>query len=140
MLLPFHVWCVEPSVPLFRLADGRFQLTKDGPIAPFMSGPGYFVVERNLARFLSDLDISRIRFEPAVIWHRRLDLEYSTHASLLVDQHITPETLGASDLSEERIYSMNDTHLFVSPALKDRLESSSFRYLRFSEGLADFAS
>lgn len=139
MSLPFHVSCVKPSVPLFQLADGRFQLTKDGPISPFMDGPGYFLAEHDLARFLVESDTSRIKVEPAIIWHRSLDLEYRTHSNLLVDRYLTPETIGELDLAGENIYSMNDCYLFVSPALKKRLEGGSFSYLCFSEGLSDFA-
>jgi hypothetical protein len=45
MALPFHVFCSESVVGLYELADGRFQLTEDGPIAPLMVGPGYVLVE-----------------------------------------------------------------------------------------------
>ena len=136
--LPFHVSCSEPSVSLFLLADGRFQLTKDGPIAPFMSGPGYFLVENDLAHFLEDLNIPDIRFDPAVIWHRSRDLEYLTHTNLLIERYFTPDTISELDLTGEKFYSMNDNYLFVSPALKRLMERGSFQYLHFSEGLSDF--
>jgi hypothetical protein len=136
---PYLVNCLEPSVPLFRLADGRYQLTKDGPIAPFMDGPGYFLVERHLADFLEELDISGLRNVRAVIWHRRIDKEYATHSNLIVDRFFTSSTIDELDLTGNQVYSMDDRYLFVSPELKDRLQCSAFGYLRFSDGLSDFA-
>lgn len=139
MLYPYSVECLEPAVPLFRLADGRYQLTKDGPIAPFMYGYGYYLAEPTLTEFFKELDMPGIRFEPAVIWHRRIDKEYSTHSNLLIDRFFTPETITELDLDGNQVYSMNDSYLFVSPGLKARLESFPFTYLRFSEGLSSFA-
>lgn len=139
MLYPYFVECIEPSVPLFRLADGRYQLTKDGPIAPFMDGPGYFLAENKLADFLEQLGISGLGFEPAVIWHRRIDKAYFTHKNLIVDRFFTTETINELDLAGNQVYSMNDNYLFVSPGLKALLEDLPFAYLRFSEGLSGFA-
>lgn len=34
---------------------------------------------------------------------------------------------------------MGGAFLFVSPLLKQRLEASPFKYLRFTEGLSEFA-
>ena len=137
---PFSVDCLEPSVPLFRLADGRFQLTKDGQIAPFIYGPGYFLVEKILAEFLLELDVPRISIQPAVIWHRGIGKEYSTHSRLMVDQCFTSSTINELDLTGNQLYSMDDCHLFVSPELKERLERFPFKYLRFSEGLSGFVA
>ena len=137
---PFSVDCIEPSVPLFCLADGRFQLTKDGPIARFMYGRGYFLVEEVLAEFLLELDVPRITIQPAVIWHRGIDKEFSTHSRLMVDQCFTTSTINELDLTGNQLYSMDDCHLFVSPELKANLERFPFNYLRFSEGLSDFVA
>ena len=131
---------LNPSVPLFRLSDGRYQLTKDGPIAAFMNGPGYFLVEKELADFLDGMDIDGLRFEPAIIWHRRIDREYSTHTRLIVDRFFVSESIGELDLAGNQVYSMNDNYLFVSPELKERLENSPFNYLRFSAGVSGFAA
>jgi len=135
----FHVSCSEPSVPLFRLKDGRFQLTKDGPIAPFMNGFGYVLIQPDLAQFIEELDIDRIQFEPAVVWHRGKDVEYGPYVNLRVGQWFNAQMIDELDLSEYKMYSLNDTYLFVSPALKQKLEASPFNYLFFSEGLASFA-
>jgi len=135
----FHVSCSEPSVPLFRLNDGRFQLTKDGPIAPFMNGFGYVLIQPDLAHFIAELDIDGIRFEPAIVWHRGKDEEFGPYLNLRVGQFFNWQKMDALDLSGYKMYSLNDTDLFVSPALKRKLEASAFNYLSFSEGLESFA-
>jgi hypothetical protein len=105
-----------------------------------MFGPGYFLVEEKLAHFLEALDVPGLRFEPAVIWHRRIDKEYLTHTNLIVARFFVSDTIGELDLSGNQVYSMNGTYLFVSPELKERLEAFPFSYLRFSKGLSDFAA
>jgi hypothetical protein len=139
MTLPFHVSCSEPAVPIFRLADGRYQLTKDGAIAPFMDGPGYLLLENQLAEFLRDLDIPGTAFEPATIWHRRVDREYRTHTNMTVARYFVRGDIGELDLSGLRFYVMYDQYLFASPLLKRVLAESPFQYLEFSEGLSWFA-
>ena len=136
---PYHVSCDEESVPLYRLGDGRFQLTKDGPIVPLMSGTGYFLIEEPFAAFLEELGIYGIKLEKATIWHRRLNVEHSTHKLLIVNQCFTPETIGELDTSGEKFFSLYNRYLFASPRLKKRLESGPFGYLKFTEGLDGFA-
>ena len=139
MSFPFHVSCSEPAVPLFQLADGRFQLIKDGSIAPFMDGPGYLLLENELAEFLVDLDIPGIDFEPATIWHRRIDREYLTHTRMNVETHFAQKEIQELDLNGLACYVMGDRYLFVSSSLKQVLVTSPFQYLEFSEGLDWFA-
>jgi len=139
MTHPFHIWTDRPAVGLFRLADGRFQLIEDGPVGPLMFGPGYFIVERQLSEFLSDLTLPRVAIEPAVIWHRATGQEFNTHARIVVGQWFAPDQINDLDLDGERLLSMSDEYLFASPALKEKLRASPFSYLRFSEGLSDFA-
>jgi hypothetical protein len=136
----FHVSCSKPSVPLFRLKDGRFQLTKDGPIAPFMDGFGYFLIQPDLAQFIEELDVDRIQFEPAIVWHRANDLEYGPYLNLRAARFFKSQMIDELDLAGYKMYSLNDTYLFVSPALKQKLEASPFKYLSFSEGLSRFAA
>jgi hypothetical protein len=104
MSQPFHVSCSELSVPLFRLKDGRFQLTKDGPIAPFMDGFGYFLIQPDLAQFIEELDIEGIQFEPAIVWHRGKDLEFGPYLNLLVGQFFNSQMMDELDLSGYKMY------------------------------------
>lgn len=104
-----------------------------------MYGPGYYLVEQQLTDFLDGLDIVGFRFEPAIIWHRRINREHSTHTRLIIDRFFVSDSIGKLDLAGNQVYSMNDTYLFVSPELKERLEAIPFNYLRFSKGLSGFA-
>ncbi len=130
--------CNIDSVPLFQLSDGRFQLIKDGPISPFMCGPGYYLIEKDLVDFLLELDISGTRFESATIWHRSLDIEYRGYFNMLVEHFIDNSSLNELDTNGLKFFSMNDTFLFVTPRLKQILTNSPFSYLRFSEGFSEF--
>jgi hypothetical protein len=139
MGLPFFMSCNLPSVGLYHLDDGRFQLIKDGPIAPFMYGPDYFLITRELANLLEELDIPRVHFEPAVIWDRGINQEHRTHVRLVVSQWFSVDQIKDLDLDGYRLLTLGDEYLFVSPTLKEKLDASDFKYLCFSEGLSEFA-
>jgi hypothetical protein len=98
------------------------------------------LIQFDLAHFLEELDVPRIRLEPATVWHRRLNREYTEYVTLLVEQFFDSTMLIDLDLSGYKLYSYCDTYLFASPMLKDKLEASPFGYLRFSEGFSRFAA
>jgi len=136
MSLPFLISCKLPAVRLYELDDGRFQLIEQGPIAPWMSGYRYLVVERALALFLDELGLERARQEPAVLFNRATGEEMHTHVRLHVSQFFTENMLSDIPLEGLRLLAFNDQYYFVSPALKACLEASPFgSYLEFSEGL-----
>ncbi len=139
MAQPFHVSCSQHGVGLYELADGRFQLIEDGPIAPFMFGPGYMLIERTFAAYLKSLQLNRVIFESAVIWHRRANEEYRTHERILVGQWFSPDQINDLNLKGEKLLVMNDQYLFASPALALRLHDAPFPYIQLTEGLTEFA-
>ena len=139
MPLPFHVFCELPSVRVYELDDGRFQLIHPGPISPFLAGYRYLLVEQNLATFLATLGIERVRHEPVVLFNRGTGEERHTHVRLHVGQVFNENQLLDLPLDGLRLLTMNDQDYFVSPELKVRLEAGSFQYLCFTEGLSGFA-
>ena len=139
MPLPFHIFCELPAVRVYELDDGRFQLIDSGPISPFLAGYRYLLVEQSLATFLATLGIERVRHEPAVLFNRGTGKELHTHIRLHVSQFFNQNQLLDLPLDGLRLLTMDDQYYFVSPELKARLEVSSFRYLRFTEGLSGFA-
>ncbi|MFG6485638.1 hypothetical protein ACG04R_03080 [Roseateles sp. BYS78W] len=140
MQLPFLLTCSEPAVGLYELADGRFQLIKQGPIAPLMTGYRHLLVESSLAEFLQCLPIERVRYEPAVLVNRGTGEEHRTHSRIVVSQFFRPDDLRDIPLEGMRILTMNDEYFFVTAELKNALEASPFQYLQFSEGLSNFAA
>lgn len=138
MSLPFYMYCKEPSVGLFELADGRFQTIQKGAIAPLMFGYRYLLVEKALAGYLKELEIERISFNPAIMFCPDTGKELSTHTRIHVEQHFEPEQIQDLNLSGNRLLIMGEQYFFVSSELKTYLERSRFNYLRFSEGLSDF--
>lgn len=139
MALPFHVFCSESAIGLYELADGRFQLIEAGPIAPLMVGPGYVLVENRLADYLREFQLERVKFVPAIIWHRRTGQEFRTHERLVVGQQFLPDQINDLNLDGCRLLGLNGEYLFASRELARQLRESPFSYLRFSEGLKGWA-
>ena len=140
MSLPYYVWCDSPAVGLFELADGRFQTIERGPIAPFMAGPGYLLVEASFAGYLQSLAVERVIYKPVVLFLPDTGEEVRSYNSLKVGQFFQPDEINDLALDGLRILSMGEQYFFVSPGLKELLSHSPFRYLKFSEGLSGFAS
>lgn len=137
---PFFISCKLPAVRLYELSDGRFQLIEQGPIAPWMSGYRYLLVDSELALFLRNLGLERVRQEPAVLWNRATGEEMRTHVRLHVSLFFTENLLSDLPLDGLRLLTFNDEYYFASPELKASLEASPFgEYLQFSEGFSEFA-
>ena len=138
-MLPFLIESSVHAVRLFELNDGRFQLLEAAPIGPFLSGPGYLLVERNLGEFLVEQGVERIACEDAVLFDRPSDTEFRTHVRIRVGQYFKSDQIYDLDLAGPRLLTMNDEYYFASPDLRDRLQQAPFGYLTFSEGLSGFA-
>ncbi len=138
--VPFHVSCSQAGVGLFGLADGRFQLIEDGPIAPLMVGSGYILAESSFTDFLRGLQIERVSFEPAIIWHRRTGEEFRTHERIVLGQWFSLDQINDLNLDGCRLLSLNDQYLFASPELAQQMQESPFSYLRLTEGFTGFAA
>ena len=139
-MLPFHVYCDQPEALLVELSDGRFQAVTHESLSPFMVGYNYVLVEAPLAEFLHRLGLERVQFEPAVIWDPASKSEITTHVRLRIGQFFTTSQINDLALEGPRLLALGDQYCFVSPALKELLQQSPFSYLRFSEGLSEFAA
>lgn len=138
-MLPFLIESRADSVRLFELNDGRFQILEAAPVGPFLSGPGYLLVERNLGEFLVEHGVERIVCEDAILFDRPSGTEFRTHVRIRVDQYFTSDQIYDLDLTGPRLLTMNDEYYFASPDLRDRLQQAPFGYLTFSPGLTGFA-
>lgn len=140
MSLPFLVSCEQPGPALFEISNGRFQLLEQLPVPPLVAGYGYLLVEQRLAFRLQELEVERVKFEQAVLFNPASGEEQRTHTRLRVNQFLRAGDLRDVSLDGLRLLTLNDQYYFVSPALKVVLEKGEFPYLRFSEGLSEFAS
>jgi hypothetical protein len=131
--------CKEPQPRLYQLSDGRFQILEGGDLAPLMVGYQYVLVESKFAEYVEVLDLPRLKVVDAVIYDPRRRQEILTHKQLRIEQQFSSDMIRDVDLDGERFLFMDGRSLFVSPLLKQRLEASPFEYLRFSEGLSEFA-
>lgn len=139
-MLPFLIESRAPSVRVYELSDGRFQLLEAGEVGPFLAGYKFLVVERRLAEFLVEHRVERIACEDAVLFDRTTGEELYTHVRVRVSQYFTQEQIHDLDLSGPRLLTMNDEYYFASPDLKSLLQKGPFPYLCFEEGLGGFAA
>ena len=142
-MYPFSVESKIPSVGLYLLDDGRFQMIEQGKLAPFMKGCDYILVENKLADFLASLNIPHLEIKDAIVWNRGKNEEYSDYKELVFRKsirYVTEENINHLDLQGLQVYLFLPSHLFVSPELKALLERSGFDYLRFHEGFSGLAA
>jgi hypothetical protein len=139
MKLPWHMRCDQAQAPLlFELADGPFQLVSQGVLAPVLSGYRYLLVERPLADFLIGLQVERLAYEQVVFISPLTGEEVRSHVRIRVGQFFTSREIQDLNLTGPRLLTLNDQYYFVSPELKEELETGPFPYLRFTEGLTGF--
>jgi hypothetical protein len=142
-MYPYSVDSKISSVGLYLLDDGRFQMTKQGNLSPFMHGCDYILLENKLADFLASLDIQLIEIKDAIVWNRGKNEEYTAYKELAFKKsirYITEENINYLDFQGLQVYLLAPNHLFVSPELKELLQKSGFDYLRFGEGFSLFVS
>ncbi len=129
---------VSNSTGLYQLKDGRYQTIKDGEPDPMMIGHGYILVTTDMAEKLQAIGVENISFEPAVIWDRQYDIEYSNYQLMSVHRHFDHSHFPDVDLDGKCFLVMDNHHLFATPELKQTLETAGFGF-EFSEGLSRFA-
>jgi hypothetical protein len=153
MKLPFHMSCTQLHARLYQLADGRFQIVEPCGLASVMIGYEYVLVDEDFAQYLTALDLPGLEIIDAIIYEPWQEKEIRTHKQLLIDQQFSsdmirntdqpssPDTIHQDiDLDGERFLLMDRQYVFVSGPLRELLEASRFKYLRFTEGLNEFAA
>jgi hypothetical protein len=139
MKLPYYISYQGQSALLYQLPDGRFQIVDAGRLAPLMIGYEYVLVEESFADYLAALDLPRLEIIDALIYEPRQRREIRTHRRLRIGQQFSSDMIRDVNIDGERLMVMDGRYVFVSPPLKERLESSPFNYIRFTEGLSGFA-
>lgn len=142
MPYPYFVHTKIKPVDLYQLNDGRFQMIKQGCLAPLMCGYEYVIVENKFGDYLDTLDIQNIELQKVIIWNRQTNEEYRNYKQILFDRHFSLNQMNDLNIDGLRVMLvmlMNNYYLFVSPKLKQILETSEFDCLLFSEGFSQFA-
>ena len=135
----FHVACTVEAPLMLELQNGSIRCVEDKPLPPFVTRYQLVLAEPRLADFLLHLDIPRLRIESVVV-HSADGGEIRTHHRVRVGQYFTPAQVRDLNLDGDRLLTMNDEYLFVNESLKRKLREAGFEYLRFSEGLSEFAA
>lgn len=139
MPLPFHVSCRRPSgATFFQLQDGRFQFIRETPLAPFMAGFGYLLVERSFGDHLRGLALERVGILPAVIWNRRTNEHLLTHDSISIGQSFEMDQINDLNTDGPRLLVLGKEYVFASPELRQMLIDSPFDWLTFTKGRTGF--
>ena len=138
-MLPYLVTSNEDSVALLEIADDRFQMIEQGPVAPFASGYQYLLMHKALAKYLKSLKVPQVTFAPVVVLNRATGEEHHSHTRVFVHRSFFPDEIKSLALEGLQMFAMNGEHFFVSPSLKFALEANEFSYLEFTEGLSSFA-
>jgi len=128
----------DNSVDLFQLSDGRFQMTKQGPLVSFLVGYKYVLMEKSLVEVFERIGIQGASFNPVVIFNRKLNTEILDYYELSTDFHFVSEEVGSLKLSGLIFLVMDERYLFVSPGLKKEIEETSINW-SFTYGLGNFA-
>jgi hypothetical protein len=136
----FHVASELPAPLMLELQDGRIQCVEALPLPPFVARFQLALAEERLSVFLAGLDIPRLRIEPAVVLLAGGRSEAKTHSRIRVGQYFTAELARDLNLEGDRLLALNDEHLFVTESLKAKLQAEGFEYLKFTEGLSEFAA
>ena len=139
MTLPFYIYADRPGPRLYELGDGRFQIIEQGELSPFFAGHDYLLVETGLADFLGEINVERVTIRDAIVWDRTRDVEYTGYRRVLINHHFSCDQIQDLNTDGLQMLVMGMQYPFVSPQLKQRLESAHFPYLCFSEGLTGFA-
>lgn len=135
-MYPFHLE-INNETDLYQLNDGRFQLAREGKIDSIMIGFKYILLDNEIAAKLQNINIERVSFQPAVIWNRKTDTEYTNYQLMTVHRHFDSSNLNDIDLDGKQFLILDNRYLFVTPELKRELEASGLK-LSYSEGFSNF--
>jgi hypothetical protein len=108
MNFPYHMSCTQEHALLYPLAEGRFQVMEHASLAALMVGYEYVLVERELADYLTDLDLPRVEIVDAIIYQPRTGEQIRTHQRLVVGQRFSHGMIRDLNLDGERLLLMDD--------------------------------
>jgi hypothetical protein len=133
--MPFRVE-TEEQASLYRLRDGRFQIVQEGPLRVLMSGPSYILASTALYDLLYSSAPDDLVGEPRVLYHPVTRSEIAGYIELLIHNSVSEDSVYEVNTEGMRIWVMEATYLFVSPALRSVLERK-FTGLQFSPGCSN---
>ncbi len=87
-----------------------------------------------LTDFLRSLEIPELSFTVAVIFRRPTKEEFRTHERLVIGMRLRWREVREEHVTGYKLF-VSDGCMFVSPQLKDALQSAGFGYLSFYEGM-----
>ena len=139
-MLPFSLISSKSVEDLYFLEPaGKLQLIRDGDVGPVMIGHEYVIFSDILVEVLKTLDLEGTRFEPAIIWNRKTDIEYIGYQRAIISSHFSDDQINDVNLDGLKFLKMNNQYLFASPELHNKIVSSDISTCFVtSEGLSHF--
>lgn len=110
------------------------------PDSPLIVGFRFVLASKEFASVLRSLEIPGVTYEKATIWDARRRREINTHFRLRIDERFEYDEVRDLELEGLHMLVMGEEALFVSPSLMRALQRQKLNFLRFSEGLSEFAS
>src|SRR5688500_4520200 len=94
-----HVIALDQPT-LHRLQDGRFEIVRDGALAPILTGYGYVLATQAVVEILRAEGVS-VPDRAAIVYDPATKVETIGYRELHVTGVISPETVDATDTSEQ---------------------------------------
>ena len=137
-MLPFSIQPCVHSDGLYLLEDGRYQLLSGGELAPLMTGPEYVVCERIFIDLMDSLGCEGFTAEPVTLFRRRKAEEIQGYFRLRIHRGFSSDQINDLDLDGDRLLLMDNSHLFCTPSIGNKLQSARAPYFELSVGLSRF--
>ncbi len=122
---------------LYRLAEDRFQIIRDGALASILTGWRYVLVSDKVFKVLREVGIP-VADRAVVVFDSTTASEIRGYHEIRVNGEVTPESISALGPAEH-LWLHANRDLFMSVELYRRL-ADECSDLDFSEGFSDFAA
>jgi len=111
----------NPEVNLFKLESGDFQVTQMGCFKVILSGPGYILIRRDIAKFLQGTLSNALCEREVTIIRRVTSEEWNNYSEISINEKIEFENYNEFKAEGMQIYTMLGSLIYVSAELKNQL-------------------
>jgi hypothetical protein len=138
-LTPFLVECSSSTAQLVRLSSGDFHVWVAGSLGSLVCGPDHILASNVLAEALRAACAGDLEVVSATISSKATGESWSSYCEIRPIAELRgPHDLPAARLSARTAWRFQGGHLFVSPAVKEKLMRLRLVDLEFSVGFSHF--
>lgn len=111
----------HPEVTLFKLSSGDFQVSQTGSFKAILNGPGYVLIRRDIAMFVSGLFPTEVNIKDVRIFRKSTNEEWNSYSEISIKKNIDFKGYDQFRVDGLHIYTMYNSLIYVSSNLKDLL-------------------